>query len=157
MDIHWSDQELTSDYFASDLVNYSKVSNFSNNWEYAGIVRPENPGRSQVMAGLTLQGSKLNFLDLPLELRREVYHHYLPRRAYTSLHIQDPLKRQSPDLIALLLVSKQVSEEALDILYGETDSPSHTSWNSHCEVQILHHREEYAAYPEGTNHAFHGL
>lgn len=156
MDIRWSDQELTNGYFASNFVDYANVSNISNNREYVGIVRQENPGRSQVMAVPTLQGSTLNFLDLHLELRREVYHHYLPRRACTPLHIQDPLKRQHPDPIALLLVSKQVSEEALDIL-RRTESPSHTPWYSRFEVQILHHREEYAAYPESTNYAVRGL
>lgn len=38
MEMAWSEQDLTSGYFASDFVDYSKVSNLSQSWEYSGIV-----------------------------------------------------------------------------------------------------------------------
>lgn len=38
MEMAWTEQDLTSGYFASDFVDYSKVPTFSQNWEHAGIV-----------------------------------------------------------------------------------------------------------------------
>ncbi|TID13678.1 ABC1 family protein [Venturia nashicola] len=71
------------------------------------------------MAESSLQNPVRSFLDLPFELRREVYHHYFSHRAYTPRHIRLHPQQQCLDSIALLLVSKSVSEEALDILYGK--------------------------------------
>jgi len=64
-------------------------------------------------------------LDLPLELRREIYRHCLIRKGFIDAYfvlideysfsewgIRDNKK-------SLLLVSKQISEEASEILYGE--------------------------------------
>lgn len=62
-----------------------------------------------------------NFLDLPLELRREIYHYCLPPKPYAvcvGLFVPRYSLRSS-NSIGLLSVSKQVNNEALDILYGE--------------------------------------
>ena len=66
-----------------------------------------------------------SLLDLPLELRREIYRYCLVREApirasgkvYSEKHFTNGghrVKRMS-----LLLVNKQINVEALDILYGE--------------------------------------
>ncbi|QDS76259.1 hypothetical protein FKW77_001492 [Venturia effusa] len=62
-----------------------------------------------------------NFLDLPLELRREIYHYCLPPKPYAvcvGLFVPRYSLRSS-HAIGLLSASKQLNHEALDILYGE--------------------------------------
>lgn len=75
----------------------------------------------------------IGFLDLPYELRLMVYHYFIPRNyeillngnllscegwIYMNDHIGifgDP----PHPFLSILLVSKQVSEESLDVLYGD--------------------------------------
>lgn len=74
------------------------------------------------MAKPSLQETKsINFLDLPLELRREIYHYCLPPKpiAFCVGNYFRRYNLRSAKPVGLLFVSKQVNEEALDILYGE--------------------------------------
>ncbi|KAE9989935.1 hypothetical protein EG327_002077 [Venturia inaequalis] len=80
----------------------------------------KNRPESRAMAEPNPQNPARHFLDLPLELRYEVYRHFFSRRACAPLHGRSHPQQQQPDPIALLLVAKSVSEEALDILYGES-------------------------------------
>lgn len=69
------------------------------------------------------------FLDLPYELRREVYCYYIPRRRqidvkWVSISSVDYFQIMHKFLDAdfnpiILRLSKQISEECLNILYGE--------------------------------------
>ncbi|TID13679.1 C2H2 finger domain transcription factor [Venturia nashicola] len=62
-----------------------------------------------------------SFLDLPLELRREIYHYCLPPNPHAvcvGLFVPRYSLR-SCQSTGLLSVSKQVNDEALDILYGQ--------------------------------------
>ena len=65
------------------------------------------------------------FLDLPLELRRQIYRYLLTRRkAFNAFSIRiDPYRFSKwgiEDRVkSLVLVSKQISNEAVEILYGE--------------------------------------
>lgn len=77
------------------------------------------------------QTSHFRLLDLPLEIRREIYYCCLPRGRLVILpstadgkpqfsYPQQPSDQQiSGHRNNILLLSKQVSEECLDILYGE--------------------------------------
>lgn len=80
------------------------------------------PPSTRVTSRLSQQEPKSpSFLDLPLELRREIYHYCLPPKPFAvcvGLFIPRYSLRSSK-LIGLLSVSKQVNDEALDILYGQ--------------------------------------
>ncbi|KAL3469914.1 hypothetical protein BJX99DRAFT_264732 [Aspergillus californicus] len=67
------------------------------------------------------------FLDLPYELRRQIYCHCIPRR--NQVNVQSPslflqgawYMNPNSSRINVLRLSKQITEECLDILYGETN------------------------------------
>lgn len=61
------------------------------------------------------------FLDLPLELRREIYHYCLPPKDFAVCvgFFVPRYNLRSGKSIGLLSACKQINHEALDILYGE--------------------------------------
>lgn len=85
-------------------------------------MRDTTPKRIKFKPKPKQQGPKdPSFLDLPLELRREIYHYCLPPKQFAvcvGLFVPRYSLR-SCQSIGLLSVSKQVNDEALDILYGQ--------------------------------------
>lgn len=83
------------------------------------------------MHSLKLQSSEvekkqLSFLNLPSELRIQIYHIYLPHNKYYSLSQKEPdnnnqERKLSDDdqYYSLLLVCKKINSEAMDVFYGQ--------------------------------------
>lgn len=83
------------------------------------------------------RGTPMSFLDLPFELRLKIYRFYVPRGCFVWNKASSTIPEfhfvllenrarltprtfsQEPFETALLRVCKQVSEECLDVLYGE--------------------------------------
>jgi len=86
------------------------------------VISPSQPSISKAVK------SQIGFLDLPLELRREIYRYCLVR-SKVIIFPDDPDKTIDPYYVrgrgknekyrALLVVCKQVSAEAISILYSE--------------------------------------
>lgn len=78
---------------------------------------------------------QIGLLDLPLELHLQIYHHLIPRKRIVEVSLNrfdfglaDPLyhchsaladSRYHKENNAILRISKQISNEGLDILYGQ--------------------------------------
>jgi hypothetical protein len=85
-----------------------------------------------VMAPLTAEGPRIlmptGFLQLPYELRRQIYCYCIPRQRRINVSLPSlPLvyledlegSLEDDDWPNILRLSKQISEECLNILYGE--------------------------------------
>ena len=81
----------------------------------------------------------VSFLDVPLEIRRQIYQYCLVKKDPVDIHhifadlffSSDSLPRDNKK--SLLLVSKQVGSEALEILYGKNvfQLYLHNGWGGH--------------------------
>lgn len=85
---------------------------------------------SMVNASKPQNMMRAGFLDLPYEIRRDIYYHCIPRRKEINVRSPSfPLEdygfmegdfiNQEYSRINILRLSKQITEECLDILYGE--------------------------------------
>ncbi|PCH08053.1 Hypothetical protein PENO1_008920 [Penicillium occitanis (nom. inval.)] len=71
----------------------------------------------------------IGFLDLPYELRLMIYHYSIPRNYQITVNCNlrscvrwkndQSLDERTHSFLSILLVSKQVSEESLNVLYGD--------------------------------------
>ena len=87
------------------------------------IIKTEKPGRSKLLIPIVMADSTpTGFLDIPLELRRQIYQYCLVRPSLLTVNYlwndivpEDTFGRYQK---SLLLMCRQISEEALDVLYG---------------------------------------
>lgn len=73
-------------------------------------------------------------LDVPLEIRLEIYRYFLIQREPIKLHFLGSHTNHWPlnakRYTVVLLVSRQLSEEVLDVLYGENVFEVTLDWGS---------------------------
>ena len=109
-----------------------------------------------------LQKSSPSFLDLPLELRQQIYRYYLVREQ--ALVIKKNVVDFDPQGVVMVrnlsLVCKTIKDEALDILYGEncfklylTGEDGHLMKTTFGEEQIRRLRNvRLIAWPGGISY-----
>lgn len=79
-----------------------------------------------LMPSSSTQNELVGFLDLPLEIRCQIYSYFVRKSAFNVSTFRGeewcvPGQHMQHGLISLLLVSKQVYQEASDVLYGSTE------------------------------------